>query len=122
MSSLVTSIEAKLGTIGAEFKKIFTAAEPELQSLAKTEGAKLLAALATELPKLEPLLVAQLGTIAGLPPGVGPAVATALVGSIQTWLGTTLAKVAPAIPASPTPTAPAVPLAPTSAAPAKTKP
>jgi hypothetical protein len=121
--SLASFLKSKFTALDADTEAVFLAIEPELQTLAKAQGAKLLLDLSSELPKLEPMLTAELGMIAGLPPGVGPAIAAAIVGSASTWLATALAKVAPPVPVTPTPppaattTAPLSTTAPTKATP-----
>ncbi len=94
-SKLIATIEQKVGALSAELKSIFTAAEPELEALAKQEAAKVLSDLATALPGL---LVAEASalTAAGW--------TTADISGLGTALGAALSKGIAKLTATPTTT------------------
>lgn len=94
--SLVSALKAKLGILDADIEKVLTAAEPELQALAKSEAATMLKGLLNELPALATVITPAL-TGAGLPASA----ATGLVSAASSWLATAIAKVtAPVTPAA----------------------
>jgi hypothetical protein len=96
--SLLAKVKADLGGVSADIEKLLTSIEPEMQAIAEQASADLFAAVQSELPALETALGPVLGTILGAaasgaqPAASGAAAATAIVGAVQTWLTSTLAK------------------------------
>jgi hypothetical protein len=105
--SFIASVESKLEEFDTEITKAFTAVEPELQTLARSEGAKLLGDVTAELPALiaaeSPTLMA-VGFSTPQITAIGAALGAALAKGIAK-AGSTPAAAAPVSATAPTSTA-----------------